>query len=288
MRRRLEIDGVELSWVERGAGAPLLLLHGFSGSATGMAPLAETLSQDFRVLAVDLLGHGESEAPDDPAPYRMERCTAQLAGLLDRSGARPAHVFGYSMGGRVALGLGVLRPDCVRSLALLGASAGLSDPEARAERSRHDADLADAIERDGVEAFARRWSELPLFETQKRTLSDTARAELHGQRLQNRAQGLANSLRGLGSGVQPPLRERVSALSVPVWLGYGAKDAKFGAIAAELAALLPGAETGSIPAAGHAAHLENPDALLAALRRFLARAEHPHRPADALRAAPGG
>ena len=288
MRRALEVDGVRLSWLERGAGEPLLLLHGFTGSAEALAPLAEGLAGQARVLAVDLLGHGESEAPRETAPYTMERCVTQLAALLEAVDASPAHVFGYSMGGRVALGLAALRPDRVRSLALLGASAGIEDPEARAARRRDDEALADAIERDGVEAFARRWAALPLFASQQRRLTEAERAALHSQRLRSRARGLAGSLRGLGTGAQPPLHARLAGLRIPVWLGYGEEDTKFAALAAELAARIPGAERAAIPAAGHAAHLENPNALLAALKRFLARAGHTRPPAQTLRAAHGG
>ena len=281
------VDGVRLHFEERGEGQPLLLLHGFSGSAAALAPLARHLARGWRVLAVDLLGHGRSEAPRDPEPYRMERCADQLAALLRERDARPAHVFGYSMGGRVALALAVLRPDSVSSLALLGASAGLADPRARAARVRDDRALADRIERDGVEAFARAWAELPLFASQKRFLSAEARAALQAQRQGNRAHGLANSLRGLGSGAQPPFHDALGALDVPVWLGHGVEDAKFAAIARDLAHRIPAAVRCPIPAAGHAAHLENPDAVLAELDSFFARAGSIHPPA-AIRAASGG
>ena len=288
MRRSRTLEGVELAWLERGAGSPLLVLHGFTGCAEAMDPVVEPLSRHWRVLAPDLLGHGESEAPRDIEPYSMQRCCAQLAALLDAAGARPAHVFGYSMGGRVALALAVQRPDCVRSLALLGASAGLAEPAERRARRRADAELAAVIERDGVASFARRWAELPLFASQQHTLSETQRAALQRQRLRNRARGLAGSLRGLGTGSQPPLHPSLGALDLPVWLGHGALDAKFAAIAADLASRIPEAERCALPAAGHAAHLENPAALARELVRFFSRAESLDRPADIPRAAHGG
>lgn len=269
MRRlSLRADGVTLGVEERGAGPPVALLHGFAGSAQGLAPLARTLARRHRVLAIDLIGHGASDAPRDPAAYAIERCAEQLACVLAAAGAAPAHVFGYSMGGRAALALALAHPEAVRSLALLGASAGLSDAAARARRRRDDEALAERIERDGVAAFAREWAALPIFASQRRRLSPTARRALERQRLANRAHGLAGSLRGMGSGAQPCYLPRLAELDLPVWLGHGAEDAKFEAIARELAERLPRARRCAIPAAGHAPHLENPDALERELERF--------------------
>jgi len=270
--RSLVVDGVRLHVEERGSGSAVALLHGFAGSGRDLAPLVEALATRHRVLAIDLVGHGRSEAPRRDAPYAMERCVAQVAGVLEATGAVPAHLFGYSMGGRVALGVAARRPDVVRSLALLGASAGLEKPEERDRRRRDDAALARRIEKDGVAAFARAWGEQPLFASQRTRLSPAARDALHARRLANRAHGLAGALRGMGTGEQAPLHDALPGIDVPVWIGHGADDAKFAAIARELAARIPRAECCAVPAAGHAAHLENPDAVLRALEDFLARA----------------
>lgn len=276
----IAVDGVRLHVEERGAGTPVALLHGFTGSGRDLAPLAEALAARHRVLAIDLVGHGRSEAPERVGPYGMERCIAQVAGALEATGAAPAHLFGYSMGGRVALGVAVRRPEVVRSLALLGASAGLEDAGARAGRRRSDEALAARIERDGVTAFVAAWSEQPLFETQRTRLAPAAREALRLRRLANRAHGLANALRGMGTGAQPPFHEELAALDVPVWLAHGSDDRKFADTARDLAARLPRAECFAVPSAGHAAHLENPEAVIRGLERFLARADAPLRPLE--------
>ncbi len=287
------VEGVRIAIGERGAGEPVALLHGFAGSARDLAPLADRLASRRRGIAIDLIGHGASDAPRELAPYAMERCVARVDGVLAAAGARPAHVFGYSMGGRIALALAAMRPRAVRSLALLGASAGIEDAQARAARRREDDALADRIEAEGVPAFADHWARLPLFATQRERLPAALRQEIHQRRLANRAHGLANALRGMGTGAQPALHARLAGVRVPVWLGYGALDAKFAAIAGDLARRLPDARPCAIPAAGHAAHLENADAVAAELERFLDEVEasevarHPPRPAESLRAAPG-
>src|SRR5262249_26256974 len=118
-------------------------------------------------------------------------------------------------------------------------------------------DLAAFIERAGVPAFVDRWEALPLWASQAR-LPAAVRAAQRAQRLQNRAPGLANSLRGLGTGAQAPLHERLAELPMPVLLIAGALDAKFRALASEMAAALPAAHLALVPDAGHAVHLEQP------------------------------
>jgi 2-succinyl-6-hydroxy-2,4-cyclohexadiene-1-carboxylate synthase len=94
------------------------------------------------------------------------------------------------------------------------------------------------------------------------------RAALREQRLCNSAAGLANSLRGVGTGAQPSLWQRLGELRLPVLLVAGALDAKFARIAAEMAEHLPGARLRVVPDAGHAVHFERPDAFDALVIAF--------------------
>jgi 2-succinyl-6-hydroxy-2,4-cyclohexadiene-1-carboxylate synthase len=177
------------------------------------------------------------------------------------------------MGGRVALALCVAQPERVASALLVGASAGIADAHARAERGRRDAALAERIERDGVPSFVDAWMAQPLFESQRRRFSAARLAAARAQRLDNRAKGLANSLRAMGSGAQDPLHDRLAALHTPVCLVAGEDDVRFRAIAADLAGRMPAARVQELPAAGHAAHLENPRAFLRVARRFFDEVE---------------
>ncbi len=284
------VDGVRIVSHVSGAGTPVVLLHGFGGSHRDLAPLAEILAADHRTISIDLVGHGESDAPRDPLAYTMKRCVSQVARVIAAHDAAPAHVFGYSMGGRAALCLAIERPELVRSLALLGASAGLDDVSARKMRIASDEALARRIEHEGVAAWATAWGKLPLFASQAHHLSEGEREVLHARRLANRAHGLACSLRGMGTGSQPPQHDRLGRVCVPVWVGHGADDAKFADIASDLAARLPQALPCAIPRAGHAAHLENRSAVATALQRFFADVERQPTsplPTDSLRTATG-
>jgi 2-succinyl-6-hydroxy-2,4-cyclohexadiene-1-carboxylate synthase len=288
---RVEVDGLRLHVESAGVGPDVVLLHGFTGSTHSMREAAAALAPRFRTLCVDLVGHGRSDAPDALEAYAMPRCARQVAGVLEALAPRGAHLFGYSMGGRVALALCAARPERVKSALLVGASAGIADADARAERRQRDAALAERIEREGVPPFVDAWMAQPLFESQRRRLSAAQLAAARAQRLDNRARGLANSLRGMGSGAQEPLHDALARIHTPVCLVAGEDDARFRAIAADLAGRLPAAQLQEIPEAGHAAHLENPraflgvaahffDAVEAALKRAPARREHPSQPRE--------
>ena len=219
-------------------------------------------------MRVDLLGHGASDAPFEREPYEFPRCVKQVADVVATFASGPAHVVGYSLGGRVALALAAARPGLVRSVTAIGARAGIDDTAERALRVRDDEALAAAIERDGVPAFVDRWMALPLFASQRR-IGDASLAEAREQRLANRAHGLANSLRGMGAGAQPPLGSRLAEVAAPVCLVVGEEDDRFRVISDTLVGALPDARIAIIPEAGHAAHLESPAVFARALRAFL-------------------
>ncbi|MEM9174344.1 MAG: alpha/beta fold hydrolase, partial [Myxococcota bacterium] len=233
----VEVEGVRLRVVLDGPedGPPVLLLHGFTGGADSMAGAAASLAVDHRVARLELVGHGESEAPDAVAPYAMDACTRQVEGAVAALGFDRPHLVGYSMGGRTALATAVAYPDRFASVSLIGATAGLADPHERAARIAADEALADRIEREGLEAFVDHWMALPIFASQAR-LGPAFLARARAERLRQRPKGLANSLRGMGAGAQEPVWDRLGRVTAPVLLVVGGDDAKFRGIAEALAA----------------------------------------------------
>jgi 2-succinyl-6-hydroxy-2,4-cyclohexadiene-1-carboxylate synthase len=268
--RRVPLDGITYQVTLAGDGPPLLLLHGFTGSAATWTPLLGALARCCRVIAVDLPGHGGSDAPEDIRHYTMERVVHDLLALCDALAPAPRElrVLGYSMGGRVALRLALAAPWRIAALVLEGASPGIMDPAERAARVATDRALADRIEREGMEAFVQYWQALPLFASQQR-LPAEARVALRAQRLANRPHGLANSLRGMGAGMQEPLAERLAELSMPVLLIAGDLDEKYRAAATAMAGRIPGARAVIVPDAGHTVHLEQPAAFEQAVTELI-------------------
>lgn len=247
-----------------GVGPPILLLHGFTGDTSTMAVLADRLVATYRVISVDLIGHGRSPAPDDVADYSVDAMADDVASVIDEHATGSAHVVGYSMGGRVALTLACRHPDRVAALTLIGASPGIASAAERAARRGSDEGLVDLIEGEGLAAFVDRWMANPLFASQARLGPDFL-AAARVQRLANDPAGLVRSIRGGGTGSMAPLHGELAGCDVPTTMIVGELDAKFRAIAAEMNEALPVSTIVTVPGAGHAAHLEQPDLVAAAI-----------------------
>lgn len=238
-----------------GQGPRVVLVHGFAQTGRCWGPLAEELAKDHEVVRVDAPGHGASSQF-----HAGLRTGARL--IADQGGE--ATYLGYSMGGRFVLHLALANPELVRGVVLIGATGGIEDPVARAERARLDAAMAERLEADGVSVFLESWLAQPLFAGLSEQMLYRA------ERSSNTVDGLAESLRQAGTGAQDPLWERLHRLAMPVLVTAGAEDAKFRAEAERLgAAVGPNATVVTVPGAGHAAHLEHPAAFLEILRRWL-------------------
>ena len=249
-------------------GQPVLVLvHGFTGSGANWNGVREGLRKIGSTLAVDLIGHGASPAPENVEPYSMPACLEQLEALLERLGISRAWWVGYSMGGRVVLQMAAHKPHLVEGLVLESATAGLRGEEERKARVAADEALAASILSDGIEAFTDRWLAHPLFRNLAR-LPAKQQAEQRAQRLGCNPLGLANSLRGMGTGAMASVWERLSKINVPALVIAGGEDHKFTAIAHELVAGLPRAELSLLPGCGHTPHVEDPAAFLEAVRSY--------------------
>jgi 2-succinyl-6-hydroxy-2,4-cyclohexadiene-1-carboxylate synthase len=253
------------SW---GKGDPVVALHGFTQSGGVWEGPARRLEADHLVVAVDLPGHGASADVDADLWEGAAMIGRAGAGaVMAAGGAGPSAWIGYSLGGRFALHLALLRPDLVTRLVLVSATGGIDDEAERARRRAADEVVARRIERDGVAAFVTWWLQRPLFAT----LPPEAAAL--DSRLGGSATGLASSLRRAGTGTQQPLWDRLGALEMPVLVVAGALDEAYAARAARLAAAIgANARLAIIDGAGHACHLEAPEAWLAVVAPFLAGA----------------
>jgi 2-succinyl-6-hydroxy-2,4-cyclohexadiene-1-carboxylate synthase len=249
-----------------GAGDPVVLIHGFTQSGEAWRPLVRRLGTDHLVVAVDLPGHGASAAvAADLRQGAVMVGDAGRAAAMAAGGEGPAAYVGYSLGGRFALHLALARPELVNRLVVVSATGGIDDPDERAARRASDEVIAERVERDGVAAFVRWWLERPLFST-----LPPAAAALDS-RLGGSAAGLASSLRLAGAGTQQPLWERLGSLRMPVLVVAGALDGRYTDQAHRLvAAIGPNARLAVIAGAGHACHLEAPEAWLEVVGPFLA------------------
>lgn len=252
-------------YTRSGEGDPILFLHGFTGCGDNWQPITQKLSSHFQTITIDLPGHGETDSPADPARTQMEAVAADLHELITRIIQAPVYLVGYSMGGRLALYFALHYPDSIRKLVLESASPGLASEAERQARRASDEQLAARILQNGIAAFVEEWDKLPLFASQ----SPEIRQRLHIQRLQNNPLGLANSLRGMGTGVQPSLWDSLPGLKPRALIINGASDTKFVAIGEQMVRLIPTVHQRIFPNVGHTVHLENPADYTTMLREFL-------------------
>jgi 2-succinyl-6-hydroxy-2,4-cyclohexadiene-1-carboxylate synthase len=231
------------------------------------------------VIAPDLPGHGGTAADADGQGPGFLDVVVELAALTARAWRHaeplaPGEVLpkvplvGYSMGGRLALGLAMMAPQRFTSLVLISTRPGIDSPEERRERRAADLALADRIEAIGAVAFAEEWAAHPLIATQARA-PEAARRAMAERRAANDPRGLAASLRGVGQGAVPPLAGLCPMLELPVLLISGEDDPVYTALARALLGELPRGEHVVIANAGHAPHVEAPAETAAVIDRFL-------------------
>jgi 2-succinyl-6-hydroxy-2,4-cyclohexadiene-1-carboxylate synthase len=242
---------------EVGKGRPLVAVHGFTQTRLSWSPVVERLESVIHFTLVDAPGHGGS-ADVRAGLWEGARLLAEAGGT--------AGYLGYSMGARLCLHLALAHPELVTSLVLVGAHPGIADPEQRASRHGDDDAMARRLEADGVAVFVDWWLHQPLFSSLPVSAAGVE------QRLANTVAGLASSLRLAGTGSQEPLWDRLPELGMPVLIVAGERDAKFADLGRRAAAAIgDNAELALVAGAGHACHLEQPDAFCRLIGDFLAR-----------------
>lgn len=236
-------------------GSTVALLHGFTQNSRcwgSFRPLLQDkLGASSGTVAVDLPGHGKSH---------HDEADLDQAARLVTDAIGPATYVGYSMGGRIALHAALADPGAVEHLVLIGATGGLARSEERAERRMLDEDRARRLEQIGLAAFLDEWLALPLF------AGIASHAHHREDRMANRLEGLAASLRSCGTGTQRPLWPELHRLDMPVTVIAGEYDSKFLAAAQRLvAAIGDNARAVTIQGSGHTCHLEQPELTAAAV-----------------------
>ena len=232
----------------------LVFLHGFLGSGEDFEAVISRLGARYSILTIDLPGHGKTKVSE---VYTMPKIADAIAALLDTLKIPQASLFGYSMGGRLALYLALRFPERFPKAIVESGSPGLKTEQERSQRLKRDFELADQLETN-FSQFLSKWYEQPLFQSIKQHPRFNQMIE---QRSQNDPVQLARSLREMSTGAQPSLWEELSAHQNPLLLIVGECDRKFIEINREIASICPTAELAIIPDAGHNVHFENPEAI---------------------------
>lgn len=235
----------------------IVFLHGFTGSSKTWEPIIKQLPTSIRCIAVDLLGHGKTESPQQSDRYQMREQVLDLHTLLNSLHISDFTLVGYSMGGRIALAYALTYPDHVKRLVLESASPGIESVDDQQTRIKADESLAIKIAQEGLDAFIDFWQDIPLFQSQKKLPSKKRQAIRH-ERLQQSSLGLVNSLKGIGTGRQPSFWSQLVELNMPVTFITGELDRKFYLIAKQMIKTIADSQHIEVLGVGHAIHVENP------------------------------
>jgi 2-succinyl-6-hydroxy-2,4-cyclohexadiene-1-carboxylate synthase len=219
------------------------------GAPASFSALLAALQHQGAVAATVLPGHGQ---PARTVPADFWAAVDELADEL----SEPAFVVGYSLGGRLALGLACRHPRRVRGVIAIGANPGLLTPQERVARVAWEDELAHHLEAAGLPAFLDAWEKLPLFASQAE-LPPEVRAAQRRIREAHDCRALAQVLRVLGTGHMPTLE--LPRAVVPILLVTGEHDTKLESASRALVQLTPRIAHRSIPGAGHNPVLETPD-----------------------------
>jgi len=223
------------------------MLHGFTGSPGDFAALRAPDSSP-QIFAPALGGHLAA-----PASANFDEEVERLAALAPGA----SKLFGYSLGGRLALGLVARYPGRFERAVVVSAHPGLRRDSDRALRRAQDRRWIRLLRRRGIEAFVAEWERQALWRTQA-ALPAGMRAEKRRTRCLHDPEGLARSLESVGLGQMSDLRPRLKRSSCLVDVLAGGGDPKFLSLAKELSALLPRASLGVARDAGHDLVLERP------------------------------
>jgi 3-oxoadipate enol-lactonase len=254
------MDGGQLRYSTAGTGEPIVLIHGLGLDAAMWDPQWPVLQKEFRVIRYDLRGFGSSTVPTGPYSHCDD-----LLGLLDFLGARPAHVVGLSMGGRVALRFALEQPASVRSLTLI--DSALDGYAWSSEWTRRMDAILDAARNGGADTAKRLWLAHELFAPAKLHPIIAAALTAMVDRYTAWHWRNADPARRPGS---PAIKE-LANVAAPTLVLIGELDLPdFQTIARRLAAGIPRATLRAIAGAGHMTNMEAPatvnELLLAHLR----------------------
>ena len=247
----LDRAGVGVYYEDHGSGPAVLLSHGYSATCRMWDAQVAALRERYRVIVWDMRGHGQSDAPSDPAAYSEAATVADMAALLAACGVERAVIGGLSLGGYMSLAFHKVHASKARALMLFDTGPGFRKDDARDAWNARARARADELDTKGFAALGS---------------SDEVRQSRHRS-----AAGLAGAARGMLAQQDDSIMRSLETVRVPTLVLVGADDTNFLAATDYMAKKIVGAEKVVIPAAGHAANLHQPAAFNAAMTGFLDR-----------------
>ena len=269
---KLDVNGVKLNLeslreIDKSKDY-ILFLHGFTGCAEDWFPVFEQIPDKYNCLALDIIGHGKSDAPGSSMHYSIDSIMSQIKYVKDHLTQNKIFLLGYSMGGRIALTYASMYPEDVKGLILEASSAGIKNDEERQKRYEEDLKLAEFIEIHTMEEFIEMWHDQEIFNTQRRFSNDKLK-KIKKKKASGSKTGYANILKGFSTGKMPPVHDKLKKIPLKVLLITGDLDTKFTGINARLAKRFFKAKHKIVRNSGHNTHLEEPKRFIEIVLNYL-------------------
>lgn len=259
------INGIHLAYSDQGQGTPLVFIHAFPLSRAMWHPQVQVFAKEYRVITVDLRGHGESDAP--MWRYTLDQFADDLNALLAHLSLSQAVFIGLSMGGYILMTFSRKYPDKTKALVFADTRAQADTEEGRAGRFA----MAQTAYKDGPEAIADLMLPKLLSQTSRESkpeLVETVRRII----VHNHISGIIGDLMAMAE--RPDSTPFLQEMTCPTLVVVGEDDIATPPPDAEwLVKHLPNAQLARIPAAGHLSNLEQPEAFNHALAPFLRTVE---------------
>lgn len=257
------------SVAEAGTGAPLLLVHGFTGAKEDFADVLDAFAdRGWHAVAPDLRGHGASEASEEESAYSLQAMADDVLALADALGWGSFTLLGHSMGGMVAQVIALAEPGRVASLVLMDTGHGLVEDVPR--------DLAalalEVVRTEGVERLMELTAQLDTREpapAEARVRAERPGYVAFGERKLRACAPAMYAAMATELLDAPDRLEALATLDVRTLVVVGEEDTGFLDASRRLAATIPGALLEVIPDAAHSPQFENPDRWWRVVSRFL-------------------
>lgn len=246
-----QINGITLAYNDQGSGLSIIFLHAFPLNRTMWAEQEKAFSSQFRVVTIDLRGHGESDAP--LWWYTLDQTADDVIGLLDHLSIRQAVFVGLSMGGYVLFALYRKYADRVKGLVLADTRAQADTAEGKEARFQ----MAQTAYQKGPSAIADIMIPKLLSPATVQTKPGLVR-HVRAMIVGNQISGIAGDLMAMAE--RPDSVTLLKHITVPTQIIVGELDLPTPPSDAKLMAdLIPNARLAIIPAAAHLSNLEKPD-----------------------------
>lgn len=266
----MSVNGIQLNISDSGApvgkpDAPVVVLgHGLLFGTSMWRHQIEVLSSDYRCIAVDWRGQGQTPATE--SGYDMDTLYADLAALIEHLDVGPVHYAGLSMGGFVGLRLAARRPDLVRSLILIDTSSGPEDP-AKIKKYRLMAAVFGGF---GMKPLLGQVAPIMFTPAFLETDAGKSTVEVWTRELATQdRKGVKKAIRGVTD--RPPVADEIRAISAPTLVIVGSEDVATPVAKAEaIASAIRTSRIDILAGVGHVSTLEDPARVNALMRDFLA------------------